>query len=156
VASSQALQFFFQDGGTPNTGKNYGPFNVNPINKLFEVEVRGALVFANTTVGTASTFEDYVCWGVQVVAAGTTPVAIDAGSNDPNVLISEVHVPDEIVVSYNPTSSPSGVIVGGPVNLTWRGQKFISANSDLYFQTAGFITPPLGWAMYGTLNLRFS
>jgi hypothetical protein len=152
---AQWLQFLFEDNATPNTGKNYGPYNVDPINKLFEVEVRGGIGYENSVFGDASQYSNYVVWGVQWGPHGFTPAAIDAASNNPNVLISEVVETGNTTLAVNPTTDTAAVLIVANLSLTWRGQLFIGENTDLYFQAASFVTPPEGWGLYGSLNIRF-
>jgi hypothetical protein len=153
--ASQWVQFLFEDNGTTNTGKNYGPFNINPINKLFEIEVRGGIGFANSTYADNTQYENYVVWGVQWVPHGFTPAPIDSASNNPNVLISEVIKTGPAALLVTPTTGSAAALVSADLDLTWRGQLFVGEDADLYFQAAAFFTATAGWGLYGSMNVRF-
>lgn len=152
---AQWVQFLFEDNLTPNTGKNYGPYNIDPIDKLFAIEVRGGIGFANSNFDSTTQYDNYVVWGVQWVPHGFTPAAIDAASNNPNVLISEVVKTGSSQVVTTPDTNNGAALVSASLDLTWRGQLFIGENADLYFQAAAFFTPSIGWGLYGSLVARF-
>jgi hypothetical protein len=125
--------FYFSDGTTFSSAKQYGPFNISGLGKLSRVRVRGVVTFPLATFGSATQLYNSTVWGIQHVPHGSAANdAISGGDSDAWLDLAE-HVPDEINATWAPTSANAFSVTGGPLRLDWAGQLAINANTDFWF-----------------------
>lgn len=155
MAADRLVEEFY-DGISFNTGADYGPISIGGPFKLFEINFRGALIYEQGNFTAGDEYGDAVLWGLQNVATGAGPLPILTNLNTPNFLVAEAHVPDEISIVNSPASNTAGVVVAGPVRLTWRGQLYFADNTDFYFSTGQGAALGAEWAIDGSFTVIYS
>lgn len=145
--------FFFNNATSPNSGQQYGPFNVGFINKLFRVRVRGALIFQPQAFSAGDYLVDPVTWGFQYGSAGYSPLSVTADYDNEFFLAVEQKTIDEVSIVWAPSSDTAETGVGSGVRLDWTGQLVVGENADFYFTTGEAFSFAVTWGITGSLEV---
>lgn len=150
--------FFFNVPAFSSSAQlNLGPFFVGFVNKFFRLQVRGAMNWQGTTVGTSSVFVNWPVWGVQQVPH--TAAAEDIiTSVDNDVWFIRRQISDtDVAAPWAPSSSVAGLLAGNTLKDDWRGQLAVGGDTDLWFSLkaqTGIVLPNIN--AYGTIRLWWS
>lgn len=129
--------FYGDNEGSPDTGHQYGPFNLGSCGKLIRVEAQLALSLITTGDQAPNVVQEFpAIWGVHWVAHGGSPLALPAYAFDQQFLWAELVVPPGISNLSWDYSSPNGAVsIAYAASRLWRGQTPINQNIDLYVTT---------------------
>jgi hypothetical protein len=145
--------YYFNNATAPNSGQQYGPFNIGTISKLFRVRVRGAVVYQPQAFTSGDFLVDPVTWGFQWGIAGYSPLNLPGDADSQYFLYAEQKTIDEVSVVWAPSTDTAAVGVGSRLSLDWAGQLFIGEDTDFYFTTAQAFSFGVTWGITGAIEV---
>jgi hypothetical protein len=146
---------FFDNAGSPSSGQQFGSFPLGFVNKIYRVNVVGAV---STVIGTAVTGdvqEDPILFGIQYGASGYTPLNLPADSENLQFLALENLEAAGIGITWAPNTATAASGAGGGFRLSWSGQKFIGFNADTYVTFGHTFTSAISWLAMGTIEVLY-
>jgi len=145
--------FYGDNLGSPDTGHQYGPFNLGTCKKLLHVVASLTTSYQGDALSNTAVLNFGIVWGVQWVPHGNSPLALPADAFEANFLWAEYAIKDTGVnVAWTPDTSPGAYIALTSVEEQWRGQYPIGQNIDLYLTTAYAISSSQDF--YGSFIMR--
>jgi hypothetical protein len=131
--------FFWLQSSTSGSAQiNQGPFHLGSIGRLLKTETHGQINLQGGTFGSSSVFSDPVCWGLQVVDHGASPLDLITSLDNDQWLIRQQT--DNGDTGYSSTWSPStdtaAALSGLPQRSRWRGNYVRNADTDIYLSWA--------------------
>lgn len=129
---------FYGDNLTsPDTGHQYGPYNLGSCNKLLHVTASLSTSYPGVTVASNFTITFGILWGFQWVPHGNSPLALPAAAFEANFLWAEYAAHDKASdLAWTPAANTASFSTLTTVTREWRGQLPINQNIDLYLTTA--------------------
>lgn len=146
--------FYYRNVPTATSDYQVGPFNVDPCVKLFAARVRGSIVSGYGTLPvTGLKAVNDICWGLQHVIVGNTPLNLLTQQNDPGWLrIGQLQIGSTFDTFDNTiTSIELGTL--DPINYNWYGQLNLSGNVDFYISVAVPFSTGAGSSIDGSLEI---
>lgn len=132
---------------SPGTSTQFGPFSLSHYcAKLLRVRTSFSLGYEASVIGTTDYIAQGTVWGTQIGDYGYTPAVLPADLGDANFLWSELIASDAVGgASYGPSSS-TGVWAGYLTSeRTWRGQRQINTDQQLYVTAGTIFSGPIPW-----------
>lgn len=150
--------FFFSDGTTANTGKQYGPFEIPAIGRLLRLEVRGTLVYEPGTWASSSSFVEPAVFGAQSGVHGYTPLDPVSQAGNPDWYDHHALLPTSAIASFSPSTDTAEKYTVHPIELNWQGYQPLNVDTDFYFSSGSFFssTSTVDWVMQGSLALWYT
>lgn len=137
--------FYGDNIGSPDTGHQYGPYNLGTCNKMLHIVAELAIspINAGSIAPDATLTYGYV-WGVQWVPHGDSPLALPAFAFDQQFFWAEFHGGNQTTtLAWTPSTDGAAFTGFATARREWRGQMPINQDIDLYVTTAYTVgTPP--------------
>jgi hypothetical protein len=109
-----------------------GPFNVGTVNKLLQVELRGAANFDAATITATGVLANVAIYGIQWVAHGAGHGDVVSSAYDPTWPIRHQLGMNDLTASWTPTTGGSNTLACNALWGHWAGQLAIGENVDMW------------------------
>lgn len=146
--------FYYRNVGSYTADYQVGPFNVDPLVKLYSAKVRGSIVAGfNTTTVIGLKADNDIVWGLQWGAVGYTPLNVLTQINDLHWLRTGNFEIDTVFDNFDNaiTSIELGSII--PIRSDWYGQLPMSGSIDFYISVGVPFATGAGSAIDGSLEI---
>lgn len=143
---------------SPGTSTQFGPFSLSHFcSKLLRVRTSFSIGFEASVIGTTDYIAQGTVWGTQIGDFGYSPPTLPTGLGGANFLWSELIASDAVGgASYGPSSS-TGVWAGYLTSeRTWRGQRPINVDQQLYVTAGSIFTSPIPWVAVCTCEVDYT
>lgn len=133
--------FFGDNLSSPDTGHQYGPYNLGSCGKLLHVTATLSHSYPGVTLASNGTLSFGILWGLQWVPHGNSPLTLPADAFEPSFLWAEYAAYDKASdLAWTPAANSASFSTLTTVSKEWRGQLPINQNIDLYVTTGYGIT----------------
>jgi hypothetical protein len=148
--------FLANNVSAPNTGQNYGPFNLGAIGKLTKVECGIAFSAQGSNLAPTALLLNPIIWGVQYGGHGYTPLDIVAEPNDNFFLWGDAAaVPAWNSIAWTPDTDAAAFIPLFGDYRIWRGQLPVNVDTDFYVSTGSIYSSVVTWGASLTLKVTY-
>ena len=148
---SRFTNYWFDSAG--NTGANYGVTVIPAGKKLCRVEVHTALTFAAQETSYPNPgFIPSPFYGLQLLDNPSTLLNLPADLGDNRWLTVEAPSPDDLAVSWSPSTADVATDIAGGLTCTWAGQVSMIVDMLLAFTTGSMGGTPPDWKLAGTMQ----
>jgi hypothetical protein len=143
---------------SPATSTQFGPFSLSHFcSKLLRVRTSFSIGFEASVIGTSDYIVQGTQWGTQIGDFGYMPAVLPAELGDSPFLWSELIASDAVGgASYGPSSS-TGVWAGWLTSeRTWRGQRLLQTDQQIYVTAGSVFTGPIPWVAVCTCEVDYT